>query len=53
MCFAGASLAVHWLRLHASNARDTGSIPSQGAAVQAIFSQCVTCLYFLTVSFKE
>ena len=26
----GASLVVHWLRLHAPSARDPGSIPGQG-----------------------
>ena len=28
--FLGTSLAVQWLRLHASNARGVGSIPGQG-----------------------
>ena len=28
--FLGTSLAVQWVRLHASNARCVGSIPGQG-----------------------
>ena len=29
----GTSLVVQWLRLHASNARSTGSIPGQGTKI--------------------
>ena len=29
----GTSLAVQWLRLHASTAGDTGSIPGQGTKI--------------------
>ena len=30
---SGTSLAVQWLRLHISNAGDTGSIPGQGTKI--------------------
>ena len=31
--FHGVSLAVQWLKLRASTARDTGSIPGQGTKI--------------------
>ena len=31
--FIGTSLAVQWLRLHASNSGDASSIPGQGAKI--------------------
>jgi len=48
-CETGTSLVVQWLRLHASNARDMGSIPGQGTKIPHAMHRSQEDNFFLIV----